>query len=137
STLLIVAAPGARFAPLVPRPGYNPAGFLPHSLITCAAAGRLDARELMRVLQLAPIWETVPPPAYGGTEAVIHVLTEELVRRGIDVTLCASGDSTTSADLVSVFPHSLRPAGLTADALQFSLIHVAKSRALAGDSDLV
>ena len=91
----------------------------------------------MRILQLAPIWETVPPPAYGGTEAVVHVLTEELVRRGMDVTLCASGDSITSADLFSVSPRSLRPAGLTADALQLSLVHVAKSLAKARDYDLV
>jgi len=91
----------------------------------------------VRILQLAPIWETVPPPAYGGTEAVVHVLTEELVRRGIDVTLCASADSTTSADLFSVFPQSLRTAGLTRDALQFSLVHAAKSLAMARDYDLV
>ena len=89
----------------------------------------------MRILQLAPIWETVPPPAYGGTEAVVHVLTEELVRRGHDITLCASGESTTSARLFSVFPHSLRPAGLTEEATQYSLVHFAKSLALARDGD--
>lgn len=64
----------------------------------------------MRILQLAPLWETVPPPAYGGTEAVVSVLTEELVRRGYAVTLCASGDSTTSADLLAVYHRSLRTA---------------------------
>ena len=91
----------------------------------------------MRVLQLAPIWETVPPPAYGGTETVVNVLTEELVRQGIDVTLCASGDSTTRADFFSVFPTSLRPAGLFDEALQYSLMHVAKSLAKARDYDIV
>ena len=50
--------------------------------------------------QLAPPLELVPPVAYGGTERVIHTLTEELVRRGHDVTLFASGDSETSARLV-------------------------------------
>ena len=68
----------------------------------------------MKIFQLAPVWETVPPPGYGGTEAVISVLTEELVRRGHEVTLCASGDSCTQAKLLSVVPRSLRPAGLTA-----------------------
>ena len=44
----------------------------------------------MRILQLAPLWETVPPPAYGGTETVVSVLTEELVRAGHDVVLAAA-----------------------------------------------
>ncbi len=62
----------------------------------------------MRILQIAPLWETVPPPAYGGTEAVVHTLVEELVRMGHDVTLWASGDSRTSARLRSCYPRSLR-----------------------------
>ena len=64
----------------------------------------------MRILQIAPLWETVPPPAYGGTEAVVHALVEELVRMGHDVTLCASGDSQTSARLHAAYPRSLPPA---------------------------
>ncbi len=91
----------------------------------------------MRVLQLAPVWETVPPPAYGGTEAVVHVLTEELVRRGVDVTLCASGDSETSARLVSFVPQSLRSAGLCQDGLPHTLLHVAMSLREAGEYDIV
>ncbi|MBI4497247.1 MAG: glycosyltransferase family 4 protein [Chloroflexi bacterium] len=62
----------------------------------------------MRILQLAPIWETVPPPAYGGIELVVSLLTEELVRRGHQVTLFASGDSVTGADLRSGYGRSLR-----------------------------
>jgi glycosyltransferase involved in cell wall biosynthesis len=54
----------------------------------------------MRIAQVAPPFETVPPSGYGGTERVIHTLTEELVRRGHEVTLFASGDSRTSARLV-------------------------------------
>jgi glycosyltransferase involved in cell wall biosynthesis len=61
----------------------------------------------MRIAQLAPPFETVPPRAYGGTERVVHSLTEELVRRGHDVTLFASGDSTTSARLVPVVERAL------------------------------
>lgn len=62
----------------------------------------------MRIAQVAPLWEQVPPPAYGGTELVVSLLTEELVKRGHDVTLFASGDSTTSAKLESVHPRALR-----------------------------
>ncbi|AFY74359.1 glycosyltransferase [Synechococcus sp. PCC 7502] len=62
----------------------------------------------MRIAQVAPLWEQVPPPAYGGTELVVSLLTEELVKRGHDVTLFASGDSITSAKLESVHPRALR-----------------------------
>src|SRR5690349_12113949 len=54
----------------------------------------------MRVAQVAPLYESVPPKLYGGTERVVYDLTEELVARGHDVTLFASGDSVTSARLV-------------------------------------
>ncbi len=64
----------------------------------------------VKILQIAPLWEAVPPPAYGGTEAVVHLLVEELVRQGHDVTLWASGDSKTSARLRSCYPTSLRSA---------------------------
>jgi glycosyltransferase involved in cell wall biosynthesis len=91
----------------------------------------------MRILQLAPVWETVPPPGYGGTESVVSVLTEELVRRGHQVTLCASGDSRTSGRLHSVVPASLRPSGRTEDALQYALVHVALSLQHAGEYDVI
>jgi hypothetical protein len=58
----------------------------------------------MRIAQVAPLAESVPPRLYGGTERVVSWLTEELVRRGHDVTLFASGDSHTSGTLVSVWP---------------------------------
>src|SRR5438094_5333235 len=54
----------------------------------------------MRIAQVAPLYESVPPKLYGGTERVVSYLTEELVRFGHDVTLFASGDSETSARLV-------------------------------------
>ncbi len=66
----------------------------------------------MRIAQIAPLAETVPPQKYGGTERVIYTLTQELVARGHDVTLFASGNSKTSAKLISVFPISLREAKL-------------------------
>ena len=62
----------------------------------------------MRIAQVAPLWERVPPPAYGGTELVVSLLTDELVRRGHDVTLFASGDSITLAKLESAHPRALR-----------------------------
>lgn len=62
----------------------------------------------MRIAQVAPLAEAVPPLAYGGTERVISWLTEELVRRGHEVTLFASADSKTSAELVPLIPKALR-----------------------------
>jgi glycosyltransferase involved in cell wall biosynthesis len=66
----------------------------------------------LRIAQLGSLYERIPPNLYGGTERVVSYLTEELVRRGHDVTLFASGDSITSARLVAGFPRSLRLAGL-------------------------
>ncbi len=62
----------------------------------------------MKIAQVAPLWERVPPPAYGGIELVVSLLTDELVRRGHEVTLFASGDSITLANLESVHPRALR-----------------------------
>ncbi|MBV6469525.1 MAG: D-inositol-3-phosphate glycosyltransferase [Nitrospirae bacterium] len=62
----------------------------------------------MRIAQIAPLWEAVPPTLYGGTERVVSFITEELVRQGHDVTLFASGDSATSARLISTCPEALR-----------------------------
>lgn len=66
----------------------------------------------MRIAQIAPIIESIPPAKYGGTERVISALTEELVRRGHEVTLFASGDSQTKANLLSVYHTSLRKANI-------------------------
>ncbi|MEB3219450.1 MAG: glycosyltransferase family 4 protein [Nostocales cyanobacterium 94392] len=62
----------------------------------------------MRIAQIAPLWERVPPPGYGGIELVVGLLTDELVRRGHEVTLFASGDSITLAKLESVYPRAFR-----------------------------
>ena len=62
----------------------------------------------MRIAQVAPLYESTPPQLYGGTERVVSYLTEELVRQGHDVTLFASGDSVTSARLVSCCQKALR-----------------------------
>ena len=70
----------------------------------------------MRIAQVAPLTEAVPPRLYGGTERVVHWLTEELVALGNDVTLFASGDSQTSAKLDATWPKALRLDGSVRDA---------------------
>ena len=62
----------------------------------------------MRIAQVAPLYESVPPKQYGGTERVVSYLTEELVRQGHEVTLFASGDSATQARLIPCCPNFLR-----------------------------
>jgi glycosyltransferase involved in cell wall biosynthesis len=71
----------------------------------------------MRIAQVAPLFESVPPRLYGGTERVVSDLTEELVRRGHEVTLFASGDSCTTATLVPVVDRALRFGADTRDLL--------------------
>jgi glycosyltransferase involved in cell wall biosynthesis len=83
----------------------------------------------MRIAQVAPLTEAVPPKLYGGTERVVHWLTEELVSLGHDVTLFASGDSITSAKLSPFWPRALRLDGSVRDpnALHMMMLeHVAR-----------
>lgn len=70
---------------------------------------------MMRIAQISTLHERVPPIGYGGTERVVHYLTEELVRRGHEVVLFASGDSLTSAELFPCVPQSLRQSGNGSD----------------------
>ena len=72
------------------------------------ASRRRNGGRSVRIAQIAPLAEPVPPELYGGTERVVSLLTEELVRRGHEVTLFASGDSETDARLVSVTREALR-----------------------------
>jgi glycosyltransferase involved in cell wall biosynthesis len=78
----------------------------------------------MRIAQIAPLAEPVPPQLYGGTERVVSLLTEELVRRGHEVTLFASGDSDTDARLVPVTREALRLAPEDVDANLFLMIEL-------------
>ena len=71
----------------------------------------------MRIAQVAPLTEAVPPKLYGGTERVVHWLTEELVALGHDVTLFASGDSITRARLIPGCERALRLDDRTRDPL--------------------
>ncbi|HLD27164.1 MAG TPA: glycosyltransferase family 4 protein [Patescibacteria group bacterium] len=61
----------------------------------------------MKIVQIAPLWENIPPPLYGGTERIVSSITEGLVTKGHDVTLFAVGTSHTNAKLVSVYPRPL------------------------------
>src|ERR1700712_3049207 len=75
----------------------------------------------MKIAQIAPLVESVPPTLYGGTERVVSWLTEELVAQGHDVTLFASGDSETTAQLHPVVPRALRLEGIN-NSVPYNLI---------------
>jgi len=73
----------------------------------------------MRIAQVSPLYESVPPASYGGTERVVSYLTEELVDQGHDVTLFASADSVTRARLMPMCPQALRLSGSCRDSLSY------------------
>ncbi len=89
----------------------------------------------MRIAMVAPLEIRVPPVAYGGTELVVSLLTEELVRRGHKVTLFASGDSITRAELVSVCPRFLR--GTARDRSILNMLNVVSCLERAGEFDVI
>jgi glycosyltransferase involved in cell wall biosynthesis len=91
----------------------------------------------MRLAMVAPLVEPVPPPLYGGTERVVSVLTEELVRRGHAVTLFASGDSHTSAELVPVCPRGLRLDPEVRDEIAPLIVELGLVSQRAADFDLI
>src|SRR5918998_5401950 len=93
----------------------------------------------MRIAQVAPPFESVPPAQYGGTERVVSLLTEELVRRGHDVTLFASGDSTTDARLIPTVDTALWRLDEVRDPLPYWAITLGEAyrRARDGEFDVV
>jgi glycosyltransferase involved in cell wall biosynthesis len=91
----------------------------------------------MKIAQIAPLAESVPPRLYGGTERVVSYLTEELVRLGHDVTLFASGDSQTSARLVACAPRALRLDPQVRDPLPSYLLMMERVRSLAHEFDVL
>ena len=91
----------------------------------------------MRIAQIAPLYESVPPRLYGGTERVVSYLTEALVAAGHDVTLFASGDSVTSAELVAACPRSLRLDEQCVDRLAHQLLMLELVDARARDFDII
>ena len=98
---------------------------------------RASTEAPMRIAQVAPLHERVPPELYGGTERVVSYLTEELVRLGHDVTLFASGDSITSARLESVCPRALRLDPSPHDSLALHLRMLGRVYRSAGRFDVI
>src|SRR5262245_762291 len=91
----------------------------------------------MKIAQVSPLYESVPPIQYGGTERVVSYLTEELVRQGHDVTLFASGDSVTDANLIACCPRSLRTDSHCIDPLVHHYLMLEKVSSLAKQFDLI
>jgi glycosyltransferase involved in cell wall biosynthesis len=91
----------------------------------------------MRIAQIAPLQERVPPKLYGGTERIVSYLTEELVRQGHDVTLFASGDSKTTAKLVPCCDLALRLNPSVKDFLPYHVIMLEEVRKQANDFDVL
>ncbi len=91
----------------------------------------------MKIAQVAPLIESVPPKLYGGTERVVSYLTEELVRLGHEVTLFAAGDSQTRAELVPCCPTGLRLDPSVRDPLPYTVGMVEKVRQRASEFDII
>ena len=90
----------------------------------------------MRIAQVAPLAEAVPPRLYGGTERIVSWLTDELVDRAHEVTLFASGDSRTTATLIPVVPQALRLADIR-DHTASTLVMLDQVRRRANDFDII
>ncbi len=91
----------------------------------------------MKIAQIAPLIESVPPRLYGGTERIVSYLTEELVALGHDVTLFASGDSITAANLVPCVPKALRLDASVVDPIPYYMLMLDRVRRCADDFDVL
>jgi glycosyltransferase involved in cell wall biosynthesis len=91
----------------------------------------------MKIAQIAPLMESVPPRLYGGTERIVSYLTEELVAQGHDVTLFASADSITSAKLVPCCEQALRLNPVVRDPIPYYMIMLDKLRRMASQFDIL
>jgi len=91
----------------------------------------------LKIAQIAPLMESVPPRLYGGTERIVSYLTEELVGLGHEVTLFASGDSITAANLVPCVPKALRLDPRVRDTIPYSMLMLDRVRQRADDFDIL
>jgi glycosyltransferase involved in cell wall biosynthesis len=91
----------------------------------------------MKIAQIAPLMESVPPRLYGGTERIVSYLTDELVRLGHEVTLFASADSVTAAKLVSCASMALRLDGNVRDPIPYYMLMLDRVRKLADEFDIL
>ena len=91
----------------------------------------------MKIAQIAPLMESVPPRLYGGSERIASYLTDELVRAGHDVTLFASGDSVSSARLVPCVPMALRLDANVRDPIPYYMLMLDRVRELVDEFDIL
>jgi glycosyltransferase involved in cell wall biosynthesis len=91
----------------------------------------------MKIAQIAPLMESVPPRLYGGTERIVSYLTDELVRLGHDVTLFATADSITAAELVGCASTALRLDGNVRDPIPYYMLMLDRVRGLAEEFDIL
>jgi glycosyltransferase involved in cell wall biosynthesis len=91
----------------------------------------------MKIAQISPLMESVPPRLYGGSERIVSYLTDELVRQGHDVTLFASGDSVSSANLVRCVPMALRLDANVKDPIPYYMLILDRVREMADEFDIL
>ncbi len=102
-------------------------------------SGHQDWQEdwVLKIAQVAPLYESVPPTAYGGTERVVSWITEELVKQGHEVTLFASGDSITNARLVSPIAKALRLDSSSVDSMAPHILAIEQVARMADQFDII
>jgi glycosyltransferase involved in cell wall biosynthesis len=118
----------------------RPHGFAGNNLIKrafFARAQHLVSENIVRIAQIAPLVESVPPKLYGGTERIVSYLTDELVRCGHEVTLFASADSVSAARLVSCAPRALRLDHTIRDPIPYYLLMLNRVQQQVDDFDIL
>lgn len=101
------------------------------------SASRKTPEPRMKIAQVAPLMESVPPRFYGGTERIVSYITEALVEQGHDVTLFASGDSITAAKLVPCCPQALRLNSAVRDPIPYYMLMLDRVRRQAAEFDVI
>src|SRR5260221_407175 len=91
----------------------------------------------LRIAQVAPLFESVPPKFYGGTERIVSYLTEQLVSMSQDVTLFASGDSVTKARLIAPCKNALRLGNSHAQHMSYHVLTLERVFERAGQFDII
>jgi glycosyltransferase involved in cell wall biosynthesis len=113
----------------------------PRNIWRCATlarqAGFREFRKTMKIAQIAPLMESVPPRMYGGTERIVSYLSDELVRLGHDVTLFATGDSVSSATLVPCAQTALRLDNNVRDPIPYYMLMLDRVRERAEEFDIL
>ena len=91
----------------------------------------------LKIAQVAPLWENIPPEKYGGTERIVYSLTQGLVTKGHDVTLFACGTAKTNAKLVSVYPRPLFRDGVPWTNIMYPLLNIAEAFEREAEFDII